>query len=70
MVGDGFGAAAVSQVAIVSSWSDARAGTIVNVVLVLAAGYGFAAEGPTSFHAQCRERVTRRSPTSTLPADV
>ena len=30
--------AAVSQVAIVTSWSDAKAGTLVNVVLVLAAG--------------------------------
>ena len=50
-------ATAVSQVAIVSSWSDARAGTIVNVVLVLAAGYGFASLGPTSLHAQWRDQV-------------
>ncbi len=52
------GAAAISQIAIVTSWSDARAGTIVNVVLVLAAGYAFAAEGPTSFHSQYRARAT------------
>jgi len=50
-------AAAVSQFAIVSSWSDARVGTIVNVVLVLAAGYGFASLVPTSFHAQWRDQV-------------
>ena len=31
-------AAAVSQVAIATSWSDAKAGTVVNVLLVLAAG--------------------------------
>jgi hypothetical protein len=52
-------AAAVSQVAIVSSWSDARVGTVVNVVLMLAAGYGFASLGPTSFHAQWRDQVAQ-----------
>jgi hypothetical protein len=53
------GAAAVSQIAIATSWDDARAGTIVNLILVLGAGYGFAAEGPSSFHAQYRERASR-----------
>jgi hypothetical protein len=53
------GAAAVSQIAIASSWDDARAGTIVNLILVLAAGYGFASQGPSSFHAEYRERATR-----------
>ncbi len=52
------GAAAISQIAIGTSWSDARAGTIVNLILVLAAGYVFAAEGPSSFPAQYRERAT------------
>ncbi len=52
------GAAVVSQVAIATSWHDARAGTIVNLILVLAAGYCFAAEGPSSFHVQYRERAT------------
>lgn len=42
-------AAAVSQIAIVTSWSDAKAGTAVNVLLVLAAVYAFASAGPTSF---------------------
>ena len=54
-----FGAAAMSQIAIGNSWSDARAGTIVNLVLVLVAGYGFAAEGPSSLHAQYRARASR-----------
>ena len=31
----------------------------MNLVLVLAAGYGFAAEGPSSFHAEYRERATQ-----------
>lgn len=51
-------AAVVSQAAIVSSWGDAKAGTAVTVLLVLVAGYGFLAEGPTSFHAQWRDQAT------------
>jgi hypothetical protein len=31
----------------------------VNLILVLAAGYGFAAEGPSSLHAKYRERATQ-----------
>jgi hypothetical protein len=42
----------------VTSWSDARAGTLVNVVLVLIAAYGFVSVGPNSFHAQWQERAT------------
>lgn len=51
-------AAIVSQAAILTSWSDAKAGTVVTVLLVVAAGYGFLAEGPTSFHAQWRDQAT------------
>jgi hypothetical protein len=50
-------AAVVSQVVIVTSWTDAKAGTAVNVLLVLAAGYAFASVGPTSFHAQWRDQA-------------
>jgi hypothetical protein len=52
-------AAVVSQVVIVASWSDAKAGTAVNVLLALAAGYAFASVGPTSFHAQWRDQATQ-----------
>jgi hypothetical protein len=50
-----FGAVA-SQVAIATSWNDAKIGTPINLVLVLAAVYGFASLGPTSLHAQWRDR--------------
>ena len=53
------GAAPVSQVAVVTSWSDARAGTVVNGLLVVAAVYGFASVGPTSFHAEWTTQATR-----------
>ena len=47
--------AVVSQIAIVTSWGDARYGTAVNLFLLVAAAYGFASLGPTSFHAQFRD---------------
>lgn len=50
-------AALVSQAAILTSWNDARAGTVVNVVLALAAGYAFASVGPSSFRAQWRNQA-------------
>lgn len=52
-------AATLSQIAVVTSWTDARAATVVNLVLVIAAGYGFASEGPTGFHAQYRDGAAR-----------
>ena len=52
-------AAIVSQIAIITSWGDAKAGTAGTVVLVLVAAYGFLAEGPVSFHAQWRDQATR-----------
>ena len=37
-------AAVVSQVAIFTSWSDAKVGTLANVLMILAAGYGYATQ--------------------------
>jgi hypothetical protein len=48
----------VSQAAILTSWSDAKAGTLANVVLLVAVGYGFLSQGPSSFRAEYRRRVT------------
>ena len=52
-------AAAVSQVAIATSWSDAKAGTVVNVVLVLAAGYGLFRSGRPAFTPSGRDQAAR-----------
>lgn len=53
-------AAVVSQAVIFTSWSDAKAGTVANVVLAMAAVYGFRSQGPASFRARFRhlERET------------
>ncbi|HYN29422.1 MAG TPA: DUF6544 family protein [Dermatophilaceae bacterium] len=50
------GAVAVlcSQAAIATSWRDAKAGTLANVLLLLAVGYGAAAEGPRSLRTAYR----------------
>ncbi|MBI4934582.1 MAG: hypothetical protein HY828_11930 [Actinobacteria bacterium] len=47
-------AAVASQTVILTSWTDAKAGTVANVVLALAAVYGFRSNGPTSFRARSR----------------
>jgi len=51
------GAAVVSQIMIVTSWSDARAGTVPNVILLIAAVIGFGSSGPASLRAAHSERV-------------
>jgi hypothetical protein len=42
----------VSQAVILWAWRDAWAGTVVNIVLLLAVAHGWFTEGPTSFRAQ------------------
>jgi hypothetical protein len=49
-----------SQVAIATSWADARFGTIVNVLTLGAVVYGAAAWGPFGLDAEYRERTSRR----------
>ncbi len=44
----------LSQTTIAAAWSDAWAGTIVNVLLLLVVAHGALTEGPTSFHARYR----------------
>ncbi len=50
-------AVATSQVAIFTSWTDAKAGTFANLVLLFAVVYGFASSGPTSFRAKVQRRA-------------
>jgi hypothetical protein len=54
---------------VVSAWSDAKAGTVVNVALLLLAGYGLATYGPGSFTAQYDARAAAGGP-SEPPARV
>ena len=42
----------LSQVAIAASWSDAKAGSLANLVLLVAVLYGFASQGPWSLRAE------------------
>ena len=54
-------AAVISQAMIVSAWSDAKYGTIVNVVLIVAAAWAFVSEGPWSLRAEYRREVVART---------
>lgn len=47
----GLVAIALSQVVISSSWSDAKFGTLANVIVLLAVVYGFVSQGPISARA-------------------
>ncbi len=53
----GFVALIASQIVIVSSWSDAKFGTLANVLLLLGAVHGFYSQGPTSLRAEYAARV-------------
>lgn len=63
-------AVTLSQVVIVSSWGDARLGTIANALVLAGVVYGFASQGPLSFRSEYRravgERLARSAPTTTL----
>lgn len=63
-------AAVFSQVVIVTSWSDAKAGTVPNAILGLAAVYGFLSLGPSSFHADWHERAAAALARSGAPSGV
>jgi len=47
-----------SQTVILSAWSDAKAGTIVNAFLLLAVTYGWFNHGPRSFRAQFERDIS------------
>ena len=48
----GAGAVIVSQVAIVSSWGDARYGSLANVIVIVGVVFGFLSRGPSSLRAE------------------
>jgi len=47
----------ISQAVILTSWSDAKAGTLANLLLLTALGYAFVSNGPTSYRAEYRRRI-------------
>ena len=51
-------AVVISQAVIITSWSDARVGTIVNIVLLVGVIYGWASQGPTGALAAYRRRAS------------
>ena len=63
-------AALLSQAVIVTSWQDAKAGTALNVVLLLAAAYGFAAHGPMSYDAEWKQRSAAALTLTDAPTGV
>lgn len=56
----GLVAVVLSQTVIVTSWGDAQFGTVVNIVVLAAALYGFASEGPLSLRSEYRNEIAAR----------
>ncbi len=66
--GVGAFAAVVSQAVIMTSWNDAKYGTLANALLVIGIVYGYLSRGPISFQAQYEQAVNQRTKEfSTLP---
>ena len=57
-----------SQCAIVSSWGDAKLGTVANLILLVAVLYGFASRGPLSLRAQYERRLHDNAPAAPAAA--
>lgn len=54
----GAGAVVSSQIVIVTSWADAKVGTLANVLLLVGVIYGWASQGPRGARAEYRRRAT------------
>lgn len=63
-------AVAVSQVVIAASWSDAKFGTLVNVMALAGVAWGFASQGPMSFRAQFENEAAERLASAAAPGPV
>jgi hypothetical protein len=55
----GAAAVVVSQAVIFTSWTDAKMGTVANVILLVAVIYGVASHGPRSFSSRFQRQVQR-----------
>ena len=66
----GLGAVLLSQLAIVSAWTDARYGTVANVLLLAGVVYGVASHGPPSFRAEYERGVRAHVAPSPSPGIV
>jgi uncharacterized membrane protein YphA (DoxX/SURF4 family) len=66
----GFLAVLVSQIVIISSWQDAKFGTVANLIILAGVAYGFASSGPLSFSSEYRREVAGRLPVSESQSPV
>ena len=66
----GLAAAILSQVVILSAWTDAKFGTVANVLVLVGVAYGLASQGPFSFAAEYRQAIAGRLGQPVAPATV
>jgi len=63
----GLAAVVISQLVILSAWSDARLGTVANLLVLVGVVHGFASLGPVSFRTEYRGAVRERVPPTISP---
>lgn len=66
----GIPAAVLSQIVLFSAWSDARFGTVANLVVLAAALYGFASQGPLSLRAEYARAVERHPGSAAVESSI
>lgn len=66
----GLAAVVVSQAVIITAWSDAKFGSVVNLILLAGVVYGFAAHGPLSFRAEYTRQIQARVDLASAPSLV
>ena len=63
-------AVVLAQTVIVTSWADASFGTVVNVLLLVAVGYGFASTGPLSLSTEFAQDLRHAAALSSAPSSA
>ena len=63
-------AVVLSQVVIITSWTDAKFGTAVSVLLLIAVGFGFASTGPLSLSTEFAKDLRHAAARSSAPSSV
>ena len=63
-------AVVLSQAVIITSWTDAKFGTAVSVLLLIAVGFGFASTGPLSLSTEFAKDLRHAAARSSAPSSV
>lgn len=66
----GLGAVLLSQLVVITAWSDAKFATLVNLLVLAVVAYGFASQGPLSFRSEYARDTGERSAAAESPEPI